>query len=377
MSLVNNMLRDLDQRRKESDSSGGAVRLMPAREYSPEAKRKLLPIILIPLLLVLIALMYFWDKSLDSNVEQRLDIQVADSKRVVQKLEESIAVAEELETAQREIIVESVESPAIVVQANPQEVVISTQPDSTNFLRGNSGRAETVAPSIASTSDQQSIVERSEFPEEVDIEPLADEPVASMKEEPRYSNEQLDTIAVQNALRLISSGQTDAAFTTLETYIIENRSAHQSRETYAKLLMNKGNVADALALIDVGLEMVPNHAGFKKVKARLLMSVGNLSEAAAILLSRAPDIVDDTEYHDLLASAQLSSRDFAGAVISYRGLVGYDQTQGKWWYGYAAANDQLGNSTLARQAYVRAMEYSNLSANLRGRSQQRVAALNP
>lgn len=380
MSLVNNMLRDLDQRRKESDSSGGATRLMPAREFSPEAKKHLIPMILVILLLVLIGLLYFWNQAIESDVEQRLDIQMADSERIVRQLEESIAVAEEREIAQQESVAEPVVSEQVAVQADPQEVETRRQPESINFLRENSGRvvdATPTAPAVPTISRESLTVEQSEFSEVVDRDPSVDEPVASMKEEPRYSNEQLDTIAVQEALRLIANGQADAAFTTLENYIIENRSAHQSRETYAKLLMNRGNVADAAALIDAGLDLVPNHAGFKKVKARLLMSSGNLAEAADILLSRAPDIVDDTEYHDLLASAQLSSRDFAGAVISYRGLVGHDQTQGKWWYGYAAANDQLGNSTLARQAYVRAMEYSNLSANLRGRSQERVAALNP
>jgi Flp pilus assembly protein TadD len=87
-------------------------------------------------------------------------------------------------------------------------------------------------------------------------------------------------------------------------------------------------------------------------------------------------VSDDAEYHDLLASAQLSSRDYAGAIISYSGLVQYDGSQGKWWYGFAAAHDQLGNVALARQAYSRAMQYSNLSANLRRRSQERLGALN-
>ncbi|MFT4816518.1 MAG: MSHA biogenesis protein MshN [Pseudohongiellaceae bacterium] len=374
MSLVNNMLRDLDQRRKGSDSSGGAVSLIPATEYSPEVKKNLLPVIMTALVLVLVGLIYFWNQVAESDVEQSLNIQVTDSQRVVQALEESIAIAQESEDVLRESVEESPESPQITVQAAPQEVAIRSQPTSTNFLRGNSSPKESAVPS---TSHEDRTTGRGELPEVASLESPFDEPVASMKEEPSYSNEQLDTIAVQEALRLISNGQTEAAYITLEKYIIENRNAHQSRETYAKLLMSKGRVADAVALIDAGLGLAPNHAGFKKVKARLLMSAGNISEAVVTLISRAPDIVDDAEYHDLLASAQLSSRDFAGAVISYRGLVGHDQTQGKWWYGYAAANDQLGNSTLAREAYVRAMQYSNLSANLRGRSQERVATLNP
>ncbi len=106
------------------------------------------------------------------------------------------------------------------------------------------------------------------------------------------------------------------------------------------------------------------------------MAGGDIGAAVGILISRAPDIAADAEYHDLLATAQLYSGDYSGATISYRGLVQHDQSQGKWWYGFAAAHDQLGNAAEARQAYSRAIQYSNLSANLRRRSQERLGVLN-
>ncbi|MBL4571783.1 MAG: tetratricopeptide repeat protein [Gammaproteobacteria bacterium] len=376
MSLVNNMLRDLDQRRKDSDSSSGAARLFPAREYSSEGKKNLLPIVFAALMLVLIGLIYFWTLVSGSDVEQRLDIQaqssLSDSDRIVQELEESIAIAEE-----RESLVESLENPQIAAQGGLQEEPNRIEPAAANFLRGGNDAVESATPSIASTSRQDRAIESSELPQGADLEVSVDGPSSSMKQEPRYSNEQLDTIAVQEALRLLANNETEAAYTALEQYIIGNRNAHQSRETYAKLLMSNGRRADAAALIEAGLDLVPNHAGFKKVKARLLMSAGNIPEAVATLISRAPDIVVDSEYHDLLASAQLSSRDYSGAIISYKGLLEHDRTQGKWWYGYAAANDQLGNSAVARQAYLRSMQLPNLSANLRRRSQERAIALGP
>ena len=92
-------------------------------------------------------------------------------------------------------------------------------------------------------------------------------------------------------------------------------------------------------------------------------------------MSRAPELEIDVEYHDLLASAQLASRDYQGASTSYTSLVRHDQSQGKWWYGYAASQDQLGHWRAARQAYNQAMQQQNLSASLRRRSQARLIAL--
>ena len=58
MSLVNNMLRDLDQRRKGSDSSSGALKLMPASEFIRDGKKGLFPVVFIGLTLLLLALGY-------------------------------------------------------------------------------------------------------------------------------------------------------------------------------------------------------------------------------------------------------------------------------------------------------------------------------
>lgn len=387
MSLVNNMLRDLDQRRKVSDNSSCAIKLMPAREFVEGGKKNPLPYVLAGLFLVAIALVFYW-MQLNQSDTQQLDIRVQplsstevdDSDRLIQELEASIAAAES--AAAEQPGVESLsfkENENVSTRTSGQEGVDNKQNValSTTVSPVSPEEAQLKLPqAVVADSRQQEVIMEAVIPVAVVDSGLerngVDEPI---KEAPEFTSEQLDTIAVQDALRLISSGRTEEGYTTLEQYIVKNHYAHQSRETYAKLLMSQDRAAEANALTDVGLSLAPNHAGFKKVKARLLIGAGQISEAVDVLISRAPDVADDTEYHDLLASAQLSSRDYAGAIISYSGLVQQDESQGKWWYGFAAAHDQLGNIALARQAYSRAMQYSNLSANLRRRSQERLGAL--
>lgn len=380
MSLVNNMLRDLDQRRKDSGSSSGPVRLVPAREYNASEKKNSLPFIVIGLVVVVAVLAYFWVQLSQSGTQQQLDIRVqplatnstSDPQQLIEDLEESILEAELAADAQLLASQETEAQNPFSSGANEIDSSAAELPSS-SVADIEVVEAEVVGATVAT----ETLTNKQPDPDVVDPRLVREGPVESVKEAPEFSNEQLDTIAVQKALRQIADGQTDAADLTLEEYISANRYAHQSRETYAKLLMSRGRVADANALIDAGLGLAPNHSGFKKVKARLLMASGQLAEAVEILISRAPSVADDAEYHDLLASAQLSSRDLAGAIISYSGLVQYDETQGKWWYGFAAAHDQLGNLGAATQAYSRAMQFGNLSANLRRRSQERLAALNP
>lgn len=405
MSLVNDMLRDLDQRRKESDSSSGAVRLTPAVDYPADSRKLLLPLVLFALLLTSGGIWYYWDQLNQPGYQQQLDIQLqpaitsSDSPPAEIAEEAPVAIGEESSAANvEEMPVAILEEPSVATQVSSVELVRAEPelavPATPEFHNEQIEQAIPVSNEIVKTLSEPVVnslaelntadIDEGDPTAEATVELAntvnlvkAEEVVDPIRDVPEFTSEQRDTIAVQEALGFFSNGQTNEAYTVLGQYIASNRYAHQSRETYAKLLMSRGEAQEAYALTDAGLKLAPNHRGFKKVKARLLMANGLIGEAADLLLSRAPDLAEDTEYHDLLATAQLSSKDYEGAVISYRGLVGQDPSQGKWWYGFAASQDNLGNTKAARQYYMQAIQYSNLSASLRRRSQERLSVLNP
>jgi Tfp pilus assembly protein PilF len=60
---------------------------------------------------------------------------------------------------------------------------------------------------------------------------------------------------------------------------------------------------------------------------------------------------------------------------NYRQLLQFDGSQARWWYGYAVANDRLGNISVAKQSYEQALKGASLSVSLRRSSEERVAAL--
>jgi Tfp pilus assembly protein PilF len=60
---------------------------------------------------------------------------------------------------------------------------------------------------------------------------------------------------------------------------------------------------------------------------------------------------------------------------NYRQLLQFDGSQTRWWYGYAVANDRLGNISVAKQSYEQALKGASLSVGLRRSSEERVAAL--
>ncbi len=392
MSLVNDMLRDLDQRRKSSDSAGAAVKLMPASDHKVEKSSNPMLFLLLSLVVIVAALAWFWFQQSATVTERQLDIQprvvsIGDSvpaesstatspdaeEMPAEQVTAAVDIAPEASAQQSQNMSSNAEEPATdpatilqqAVAANSQAVI-------------NEEAISPASEAPVATTDSRSRAANSAQPVQaatgtVDIR--NQEPVESVKNDAQMSAEDMDTLAVQEALRMITNNNVTGAYAHLEQHIINNRYAHQSRETYAKLLMNDGELLAAYNLIESGMQLAPNHPGYKKVKARILIADGQITEAVNLLSRRAPDISQDIEYHEILATALLASRDFEGAALSYTSLVQQDQSQGKWWYGFAASHDSMGNHEAAIQAYSRALQQGNLSPNLRRRSQERLTAL--
>lgn len=404
MSLVNDMLRDLDRRRKETSGGGATSSLTPVPETIPEKAQQ--PVYIYLALAVLLggaAATWFWLQQDNAESTRQLEItpnvviqptnttpvapaatSALEERRTGIALASNAAVADtttnSLTDQQDSLVSDTARSQAMETAVN------TTIPDSAeeaiDFNINDDFQAPVPEPqessSIGVSRENQLIANNSTANSESAASAVVDltaPPNAEVKSDAVLSPEERDVLAVQEALRLIADNQLTGAYQILEQQVIDNRYAHQSRETYAKLLLNEGNLRGAYELVESGLGLSGNHTGFKKIKARILIASGELEEAVTLLITRAPEVARDLEYHDILATAQLASRDYQGALISYTELVQQDQSQGKWWYGFAASQDLLGNSNAARQGYSQAVSLPNLSASLRRRSQERLASL--
>lgn len=208
------------------------------------------------------------------------------------------------------------------------------------------------------------------------IDPLAtQQSAAPMRSPTELSFADQDKGKTQEALTLWGRNQRADSVAVLQGFIDANPQAHQSRETLAKLMLQQSDFAAVTILVQEGMAVAPEYAGYRKLQARLLLSSGMAQEAVRLLSEQLPPVSVDSEYHDLLATAQLSTMDFVGAAKSYQSLVQQNRGEARWWYGLAAAWDGQGREAEALQAYQQALNLPSLSAGLRQRSEQRVAEL--
>lgn len=403
MSLVNDMLRDLDQRRAGEALTASGESLKPAQPSAARPRARWLPIgVGLAASAAMVAGIWFFGSgtktsevaiaipaetvvssvggvSTPASVAAAVGPQLDEVRTLIDYLGDSsenemqLAVEEPLTKPMSkpvtDLVAESLSEPLPeppVLQA-ATEPLISESSQAEIDLR----EASTGAPARAEQKAQEDAIVANTTAQPTTA---LDRPQTIRSTDELSANE-VDVIQVQNALKLLANGNEEAAFDALSSHVRAAPAAHQSRETLIKLLLSRGQTARAGVLADTGLSIAPNHSGFKKAKARFLIADKNYESAASLLSARAPEPSSDLEYHELLASAQLGAGDFVGAMQNYRQLLQFDGSQARWWYGYAVANDRLGNISVAKQSYEQALKGASLSVSLRRSSEERVAAL--
>ena len=425
MSLVNDMLRDLDVRRREAPTRGlGSEKLVPATEgASIRSSRAKIVALVASVGVLTLAVIVFLMVTQDGSSGSLAPVQITPNEEATETMVAADRTATASTAPARTATTRTAPAPdstaAVALapgesQARPTATTAAIAVQDTAALSELEARLARLEQQNQALREQAQAQSSPSAPVETDWQPqdwsvdtapataqaatrtlsqdtqaapvslqpdVTSSTVApltaggSSSRSPRaMSFEDSDRQQVQLALEQWSSGQRLSALQTLDSFTFENAEAHRSRETLAKLLIQQGENERALQVVDMGLAIAPRFHGYRKIKARLLLGQGSAEDALALLNNSAPSVSADPEYHDLLATANLSSQRFDSAVVSYQMLLQHDETVGRWWYGLGASMDAQGRTSEAANAYERALRSGELSANLRQNSQQRLQA---
>lgn len=403
MSLVNDMLKDLDDRRRGPKGAGlGAEKLVPvtASHGAGSGLKKLISfvgLLMLAAAVVFLGMQYFRQSDgfpelpLPGVLQQALQAPVERSS--VADAPIANIPAPVLSSAAPSIIAPA-QSPEQLELAMIAKRMEELEAQNRALLEAQAQMATRVATVVDAPAQEAVLVEQSvaqvgpfdveppsPAPDASYIDPafadaLAIDPAAApMRSPTELSFADQDKGKTQEALMLWGRNQRAEAVALLQGFIDANSLAHQSRETLAKLMLQQNDIVAVTVLVQQGMAVAPEFVGYRKLQARLLLSGGMTQEAVRLLSDKPPLVSVDNEYHDLLATAQLSAMDFAGAAKSYQSLVQQNRNEARWWYGLAAAQDGLGRETEALRAYQQALSLPSLSAGLRQRSEQRVTEL--
>jgi MSHA biogenesis protein MshN len=138
-----------------------------------------------------------------------------------------------------------------------------------------------------------------------------------------------------------------------------------ARELLADILNDEGQAGQAMALLTQGLEIAPDYMPFKKRQARLMIGQGDFKSAVQVLLNAGmPTVEEDPDAHALLASTYQRLAEPFLAAQTYRNLlVAWPQT-GAFWIGLGRALEAEGLPEEASKAYRQALATGQLREDL-------------
>lgn len=400
MSVINDMLRDLEQRKaagRDGLSHAGALPVVQAA--SPSSLRNWL----LALLVVLLALglgVWFWQMSPAPTVTEAVAAVAAPSieteKTEVARVEpakpEPVPVAEPVAAP----VEQPVTPPEPVIKAAPAPEPVVAEEKLVVEEKQTVEEKPVVAekPPVAETQVVEEIPEVAQQPEpsteiqqeaqaEIQTEPT-DMPVVELapekvvvQEAPKpvvtLTPQAQDQKLAAEAQALLRRGDVDSALRQLNQFIEQAEIDARSRAVLVNYLLQYGRLAEAGdVLLGAPVDKDPD---LRQLKARWLAIGGRPHEAVSLLESNKPELAAFPDYHALLASyyQQLGQAEPAAGV--YAELLKFNPAQANWWAGHALALDRLERYDDAKKAYERALALPGLSGQLAQFAKQRLESL--
>lgn len=173
---------------------------------------------------------------------------------------------------------------------------------------------------------------------------------------------QLAERAYREALRMNERADEEAAREGLAEALDLAPSHRGARLALAALLARSGRLSDAKALLDAGLAADPLCAPFAELEARILVEMKALDEAVAVLERAAPPVRSDPDFHGFLAALYQRQGRYDQATRLYREILRLDGRRAIWWMGLGIGLEAEGRPDGALAAYRGSQRVGGLDA---------------
>lgn len=150
-----------------------------------------------------------------------------------------------------------------------------------------------------------------------------------------------------------------------------------ARTLLLQTLLKSHADAELGEFVDDSLQLFPGNLLFIKTRAHLYVQQKNFAAAVNILERIDADTVDDGAYLALLAAGYQQLQRFPQAARIYRQLTQIQPDKAEHWLGLAIAQDKLNQSQSAVQAYRQALDKKTLNAEVVSYIKQRLSVLTP
>lgn len=345
MSLINDMLKDLEDRGGNGRTTG--VRATPVKRASGVTRTLF---IVLALTVVALAGALAWS------------LRPATSAAVPAS---AVVVAREAPPAPARI-----DAPVVGEDVAPAASEVSAPPVSAPV---NDVAAQVTAPTeIASTPAPEVTTTNPEPQQEAPANTAADTMIVR-RHEP--TDAEKAARAGRDGFAALRLGDWATAARLLGELVALEPANDEAREGLAVALANQGRVAESDGVLLDGIAVGASPARFAKLRARLQAARGELDAALDSLSVAVPTAASDPEFHALKAALAQQAGRYDMAATLYETLTTLDAANGTWQAGLGMALDARGDFAGALAAYERAYAADGLEPALRAHIESRLAAL--
>ncbi|MGV8893969.1 MAG: tetratricopeptide repeat protein [Burkholderiaceae bacterium] len=183
--------------------------------------------------------------------------------------------------------------------------------------------------------------------------------------------------AYRQAIARIDAGQSAQAIGMLEQVLQRNPTHAAARQTLVGLLLKSKRQDDAVRTLQEGLNIDLAQPGLAMILARLQVERGNLQPALETLQHTLPHAAGQADYQAFLAALLQREKHHQEATAHYAIALRQAPQNGLWWMGYGISLQAENRLAEAQDAFKRAKASNMLSAELKAFVDQKLRQLQP
>lgn len=179
----------------------------------------------------------------------------------------------------------------------------------------------------------------------------------------------------EQALSDLDAGNARRASQALQQVLILDPEHIEAREELAAYYFGRGFISDAMEVLEGGLALVPQANSLRLLQARILERIDQPERALDVTRQADIRLPDDADLLILKGALATELEHYGDAAEAYQQLVAWRPDQGRWWIGLAIARENLNDNAGALQAYRRALQDGALNHSSREFVKDRMEAL--
>lgn len=188
---------------------------------------------------------------------------------------------------------------------------------------------------------------------------------------PRNPQEQAET-DYRRALALMNGARTSEAVDLLLDSLGRDGSHAATRQLLARLLIEQRRSDEAAAILAEGLARQPGQVAWAMTLARLRVDAGDLAAAARVLQAAQAYAGGNADFAGFAGHLQHRLGNHRAAAEQYQNAARLAPGDGRWWLGLGLALEAEQRGGEAREAFLRARASASLNADLTALVEQKL-----